>query len=286
MIGFERRDSMLRGFYTAASGMLTQQRVTEMLTNNMANANTPGFKSDQASVRAFPELLLQRIHSHGVPNTDRHLSSGKTIGSLNTGSYIQEATPNFIQGDLQETGRKTDIALLEQNVPFNAETGQKAALFFTVQDANGETRYTRNGNFSIDGQGYLTTNEGYYVLNESNERILVESGEFSLHEDGTLVENNELIGRINIVMAEDPNSLVKEGNGLFRAENGQVLQTAIGNGEASYSLQQGFIERSNVDAAQTMTQMLTAFRAFEANQKVLQAYDKSLEKAVNEIGRL
>ncbi|MFZ3589030.1 flagellar hook-basal body protein [Bacillus sp. DJP31] len=277
---------MLRGFYTAASGMLTQQRMTEMLTNNMANANTPGFKSDQASVRAFPELLLQRINNHGVPNTSLHLSGGKNIGGLNTGSYIQEAIPNFIQGDLQDTGRKTDIALLEQNVPSNQETGQKAALFFNVQDANGQNRYTRNGNFTIDGQGFLTTNEGFYVLNENNERMLIPSGDFSLQEDGTIVENNQIIGRINIVMANDPNSLVKEGNGLFRGEDGQGLPSVLGNEEVSYSLKQGFIERSNVDSAQTMTQMLSAFRAFEANQKVLQAYDKSMEKTVNEIGRL
>ncbi|KAA0548566.1 flagellar hook-basal body protein [Bacillus sp. BGMRC 2118] len=277
---------MLRGFYTAASGMLTQQRITEMHTNNMANANTPGFKADQASVRAFPELLLQRIHNPGVPNTGNTLSSGRTIGSLNTGSYMQEAIPRFMQGDLQDTGRKTDIALLEQNVPIDPQTGQKSALFFTVQDANGDIRYTRNGNFSIDGQGFLTTNEGYYVLGQNGQPISIESGDFQLSEDGTVLENGQAVGRINIAIAGDPNSLIKEGNGLFRSENGQVLPSALNNGAAIFSLKQGFIERSNVDTAQTMTQMLSAFRAFEANQKVLQAYDKSLEKTVNEIGRL
>lgn len=282
----EGESSMLRGFYTAASGMLTQQRMTEMLTNNMANANTPGFKADQASIRAFPELLLQRINNQGVPNTSTHLPGGKHIGSLTTGTYMQEAIPNYIQGDLQETGRKTDIALLERNVPINQETGQKAALFYHVQNGNGQDRYTRNGNFTIDGQGFLTTNEGYYVLNQDNERISIQSGEFSLNEEGILFENNEVIGKLNIVVAENPNVLIKEGNGLFRTEDEQDLPSAIGNREIVYSLQQGFIERSNVDSAQTMTQMLTAFRSFEANQKVLQAYDKSLEKTVNEIGRL
>lgn len=277
---------MLRGFYTAASGMLTQQRLTEMLTNNMANANTPGFKADQASIRAFPELLLQRINNHGVPNTSKQLLGGKHIGSLNTGSYMQEAIPNYIQGDLRETGRKTDIALLEQNVPINQVSGQKSALFFQVLDGNGQERYTRNGNFTIDGQGFLTTNEGYYVLNESNERISIQSGDFTLKEDGTLLENNEIIGKLNIVVAENPNILIKEGNGLFRTEDELDLPSAIGNNGIAYSLQQGFIERSNVDSAQTMTQMLTAFRSFEANQKILQAYDRSLEKTVNEIGRL
>ncbi|WP_456277474.1 flagellar hook-basal body protein [Bacillus sp. AK128] len=277
---------MLRGFYTAASGMLSQQRMTEMLTNNMANANTPGFKADQASMRAFPELLLQRINNPGVPNTDRHLSGGRTIGSINTGSYLQETIPSFVQGALRDTGRQTDIALVEANMPVDEVTGQKSSLFYSVQDANGETRYTRNGNFTIDGQGFLTTNEGYYVLNENNERINIPSGEFSLQEDGAILENNQLLGRINIVLAQNPNALIKEGNGLFRTEDGQALQTAIGNEDVTYSLKQGFIEQSNVDAAQTMTQMLSAFRAFEANQKVLQAYDKSMDKAVNEIGRL
>ncbi|MBM7662493.1 flagellar basal-body rod protein FlgG [Bacillus mesophilus] len=277
---------MLRGFYTAASGMLTQQKMTELLTNNMANANTPGFKADQASVRAFPELLLQRINNPGVPNTGVQLPGGRTIGALNSGAYLQETIPNFIQGDLQDTGRKTDIALQDLNVPINVQTGQRSSLFFHVQDANGESRYTRNGNFTIDGQGFLTTNEGFYVLNENNERIMINSGDFTLQEDGTIIENNQAIGRLNIVLAENPNALVKEGNGLFRTEDGQALQTAIGNEDVAYSLKQGFVERSNVDAAQTMTQMLTAFRAFEANQKVLQAYDKSMDKAVNEIGRL
>jgi flagellar basal-body rod protein FlgF len=277
---------MLRGFYTAASGMLTQQKMTELHTNNMANANTPGFKADQASVRAFPELLLQRINNPGVPNKDSHLPGGRTIGSLNTGSYLQETIPNFIQGDLQNTGRKTDIALLDLIIPTDMQTGQKSSLFFSVHDANGETRYTRNGNFNIDGQGFLTTNEGYYVLNDKNEPINIASGEFSLQEDGTIIENNQVIGRMNVVLANNPNALIKEGNGLFRTEDGQALETAIDNEAVSYSLKQGFVERSNVDAAQSMTQMLSAFRAFEANQKVLQAYDKSMEKAVNEIGRL
>jgi flagellar basal-body rod protein FlgG len=277
---------MLRGFYTAASGMLTQQRMTEMYTNNMANSNTPGFKADQASVRAFPELLLQRIHHQGIPNTNRTLPSGKTIGSINSGSYVQESIPSFLQGDLQDTGRKTDIALLEQNIPINPQTGQKSALFFTVQDANGDVKYTRNGNFTIDGQGFLTTNEGYYVLGENGQPISIESGDFQLREDGTVLENGQAVGRINISIADNPNLLIKEGNGLFRSENGQGLPSAIGLNGVTYTLQQGFVERSNVDTAQTMTQMLSAFRAFEANQKVLQAYDKSLEKTVNEIGRL
>ncbi|MFD1737022.1 flagellar hook-basal body protein [Bacillus salitolerans] len=276
---------MLKGFYTAASGMIAQQRMQELLTNNMANANTPGYKADQASLRAFPELLLQQFNSQSIPNPSRHLPSGKTIGGINTGAYMQEAIPNFIQGDIYETGRSTDLALVEQNVPMNEE-GQKAALFYAVQNADGEVRYTRNGNFTIDGQGNLTTNEGFYVLDETGVPIVIESGEFVVNQDGSVLENGQVVGQISIALAENPNGLLKEGTGLYRTENGEPLPTALGNANVAYTVQQGFIERSNVDVSQTMTQMLTAFRAFEANQKVLQAYDKSLEKTVNEIGRL
>src|SRR6185437_4157523 len=100
---------MLRGFYTAASGMYAQQRKTDMLTNNMANINTPGFKADQSAIRAFPEMLLQRFESgkeNGVPST-------RQIGAINTGAYMQEVIPNFVQGDLRQTDRQTDFALTD-----------------------------------------------------------------------------------------------------------------------------------------------------------------------------
>ena len=105
--------------------------------------------------------------------------------------------------------------------------------------------------------------------------------------EGVLLnEAGDNFGQINVAFVADPDQLVKEGNGLLRYEGGQPVVSAIGNGNVSYQLQQGFIERSNVDAGQTMSEMMTAFRAFEANQKVLQAYDRSMEKAVNEIGRV
>ena len=97
---------MFRGFYTVASGMLSQQRKTEMLTNNMSNANTPGYKADQASMRAFPEMLMDRMDSTSIP-TEKKLSLpfNERVGKLNTGVYMQETIPSFVQGDLQETGR-------------------------------------------------------------------------------------------------------------------------------------------------------------------------------------
>ncbi|MDX8363725.1 flagellar hook-basal body protein [Cytobacillus sp. IB215665] len=272
---------MLRGFYTAASGMISQQRKTDMLTNNMANANTPGYKAEQGSLRAFPEMLLQQLGTSSIPGQElKELPYAKTIGTINTGVYLQETIPNFTQGYLRETGLHTDLALLDVAVPNNE------GLFFTVQSANGDTLYTRNGNFTIDGQGYLTTSSGHYVLDENNAPIQVGSGQFTVNSDGTVLENNEIVGRINIAYATDTNTLIKDETGMLRTENNQALPSANTNQGIIFKIEQGFIEGSNVDTTQTMTDLMTSYRAFEANQKILQAYDKSMDKAVNEIGRL
>jgi flagellar basal-body rod protein FlgF len=270
---------MFRGLYTAASGMLSQQRRVEMLTNNIANANTPGYKADQASLRAFPEMLMHRLEEITVPTKEqRSFHDRIAIGRLNTGVYMQELRPNFAQGDLRETGNRTDVALVDQTLPTDPY-----ALFFTVQNANGDVRYTRNGHFTLDADGFLTTDEGFYVLDENGNRIQLESDDFNVLIDGTIMQNGEVRARLGVAFAADKHALVKEGNGLFRSQNGELPQA---NGQSAYQIRQGFLERSNVDLSRSMTEMMSAYRAFEANQKILQAYDKSMDKAVNEIGRL
>ncbi|MBS4178074.1 flagellar hook-basal body protein [Lederbergia citrea] len=258
---------MLRGFYTAASGMYAQQRKTDMLTNNMANINTPGFKEDQAAIRAFPEMLLQRIEASSTQT-----GKVKQIGSLNTGVYMQETLPRFIQGDLQESNLQTDLALSDTD---------GRPVFFTVDD-NGQSKYTRNGRFTLDGDGLLTTAAGLPVLDVNGNQIRLNSDQFTVRNNGMIEENGVQIAQLGIAVAENADSLIKEGDGLFRTEN----NTPLPNAGQAFAVAQGFIEGSTVDASRSMTEMLTAFRAFEANQKILQAYDKSMEKAVNEIGRV
>lgn len=273
---------MLRGFYTAASGMLTQQRRTELLTNNMSNANTTGYKADQTSVRSFPEMLISNIGGKTIPTAQ--LSQ---VGGLSTGVYVQEANPLFTQGTLEETQLNTDISLADENLPINEETGRQGSVFFTVQDGEGDVRYTRNGNFTLDGQGYLTTPAGHYVLNENNERIQLDSDQFTVTENGVILEGNVQTARMGIGYSDDPSSqLMKDGEGLYKAVNDGKLPNAYAAADIGFSTKQGFLEGSNVDQSRTMTEMMSAYRSFEASQKVLQAYDKSLDKAVNEVGRL
>lgn len=278
---------MFRGFYTVASGMLAQQRKTEMLSNNMANANTPGFKADQSAMRSFPNMLLNRIDQKTVPTENGlNLPTNNRVGALSTGVYMQEAIPKFIQGDLRDTGLKTDLALVDINIPVNPENGQKGSVFFTVEGGDGTPRYTRNGNFTLDGLGYLTTASGQYVLDDEGNRIQLSSDQFTVDETGLITDQNGAKARIGIGFTENPLELIKEGDGLYRTADGNQLESAYNAEGIQFKMQQGYVEASNVDTSRTMTDMLTAYRAFEANQKVLQAYDRSMEKAANEIGKL
>src|SRR5699024_5603858 len=120
--------------------MIAQQRHQETISNNIANVNTPGCKADQASLRAFPELLIQQIAKKNVPTTrGLNLPVNQPIGGLNTGVYVQETVPDFTQGPVRETGLLTDVAIVNGALP--DETG---GLFFTVQNEAGDIRYTRN----------------------------------------------------------------------------------------------------------------------------------------------
>lgn len=273
---------MLRGIYGSAAAMIAQQQRQEMLTNNLANANTPGFKADQAALRSFPNMLIQAMDTSNGRFPRSHI-----VGDISTGVYLQERMPNFRQGDLQETRNNTDLALLQGQVPVNPETGRPGALFYTVQNPDGEIRYSRNGNLTVDGQGFLVNSQGLYILNSAGQTIQVWNDDFRVENDGSVIDDSgNFLGQIGVAFADNPMQLVKEGNGLFRFEGGANLPLALGNPQITYQIKQGFIERSNVDAQATMTEMMNAFRVFEANQKVLQAYDRSLEKAVNEVGRI
>ncbi|WP_061808924.1 flagellar hook-basal body protein [Rossellomorea vietnamensis] len=278
---------MFRGFYTVASGMLSQQRKTEMLTNNMSNANTPGYKADQASMRAFPEMLMDRMDSTSIP-TEKKLSLpfNQRVGALNTGVYMQETIPSFVQGDLQETGRGLDVALLDGSMPVDEETGVRGSVFLTVEGADGAPRYTRNGNLTVNGNGFLTTNSGFYMLDENGDRIQLESDQFTVGENGQIVVDGNAVATLGVGYSDNPNLLVKQGDGLLATEGNVALADAYDEPNVSFATKQGFLERSNVDASRTMIDMMSAYRAFEANQKVLQAYDRSMEKAANEIGRV
>lgn len=272
---------MLRGFYTAASGMIAQQRHQELVSNNIANANTPGYKADQGVLRSFPEMLIRQMGSKNIPTTNGlKLPVNRPIGSLHTGVYAQESIPNFSQGDIRETGMFTDLALVDNDLP--NETG---GVFFTVQNADGDVRYTRNGNFTVDAEGFITTNEGYYVLNQTGNPIQTNGLEFTVTANG-VVQGDGINAPLGIVYIANTNELIKEENDLLSAEAGNVNAVNPDAAGANFTVHQQHLESSNVNAMQSMTDMMNAYRSFEMNQRVLKAYDESMGKAVNDIARL
>ena len=225
--------------------------------------------------------------------TGNNAASKNTIGTLNTGVYAQEGIPSFIQGALKNTGNRTDISIIDENLPVNPDTQQKGTVVFAVELENNDIRYTRNGQFTVNQDGFLTTSEGYNVLNQNLQPILVNSTEFTVEDNGLVVLNDGSgANRLWLGYTEEPEQLIKEGHGLMRwggnpDETPQFIdEVALLNNTTGSFVKQGFIEQSNVDLTQTMTQMMNVFRAFESNQKVLQAYDQSMDKAVNEIGRI
>ncbi len=263
--------------------MMAQQRRQDTLSNNIANAQTPGYKQDQATVRAFPELLIQRMGKQEINTATGsfNVPQQRQIGSINTGVYVQETIPDFKQGSLRETGLTTDMALVNGTLP--DETG---GLFFTVQNDAGDVRYTRNGNFTVNGDGFLTTGEGFYVLDQAGNPIETDGQTFTVNNDGILQVGAQAIP-VGVAYSANTNDLVKEGQGLFAlGEDGQALENARENAAVTFNIQQKYVETSNVDTVQTMTDMMQAYRLFETNQKVLQAYDQSMDKAVNQIARL
>ncbi|MFV9510437.1 flagellar hook-basal body protein [Tepidibacillus sp. LV47] len=268
---------MIRGIYTATAGMLTQQKRQDLLTNNLANINTPGYKQDQAIIRSFPEVLLQTIR---VPIKDK-----QPIGSIHQGVFVEENVPIFKQGDLMETGINTHLAIWDSELELTQNGQRRPILLFTVQDQNGERLFTRSGLFTEDAAGQLVTPEGYLVLDDQGKPIHINGRTFTVDQKGNIRFSDGQTLRLGLTKIDNPNQLLKQGEQIYRLQGGQGNLPFVNENE-NYKIFQGKLERSNVDPAETIVNMMAALRIYEANQQVVQFLDKTLEKAVNEIGRV
>ncbi|MEL1134266.1 flagellar basal-body rod protein FlgF [Desulfitobacterium sp. THU1] len=249
---------MIKGLYTGAAGMLAAQTQSEIIADNVANIRTPGYKAEESSNKAFPELLMMRT------STKNEIPGDTVIGGMGTGVVVDQVTRMNVQGALQSTELSTDLALTSE-------------ALFVVQTPNGE-RYTRNGQFQLNAEGMLQTTDGYPVLGEEGP-IGPLSRDFSVDTNGAIYDGGELVDQLRLVQI--PNEeLIREGQSLYTSN--QAAQAWQGEP----GIRQGFLEGSNVDLTGQMVKMITVMRAYEANQKVIQTQDATLDKAVNEIGRI
>lgn len=287
---------MLRGLYTAASGMISQQRRHDTVTNNISNINTPGYKQTNAVTRSFPEMMLS-LTGAGPESINK-------IGKLTTGVFAEESLSIHLQGDLTQTNNASDFALISniemdglsfdasgKNVGPDGEVTFQPQAFFTIQDQNGEIRYTRGGKFTLTEDGFLMASDGSNVLGTDGQPIQMpvgvglESLKLTGNQRFQDVNGQDIGVQLLISRIDNPNLLVREGNGSFGFATEDEEAVAIAPDER-VEVRQGYVERSNVDAAQAAVDLMSALRAYEANQKVIQFYDQSLSKAVNDVGRV
>ncbi|MGH4120082.1 flagellar hook-basal body complex protein [Clostridium sp.] len=257
---------MIRGLYTAVTGLITGEAKQSVVTNNLANANTTGFKSDNLSIKKFDDVLIQNYDKivNGV-------NTKSTIGSLSMGSEIDDLNTYFTQGVIQTTDKSTDFAI-------------EGSGFFTVQRDNGidnKNYYTRSGDFHVDAKGYLVTDSGDKVLckdklTNANGPLFVGEGTMVADKYGNIKVNGEDRYKLSTVDFEDYKSMKKIGDNLFEAAN--PIQNA------DVTVRQNALEKSNVNVTSEIVNMMTIMRNFESNQKVVQAIDETLGKAVNEVG--
>jgi flagellar basal-body rod protein FlgF len=250
---------MLRCFYTAGSGMLVQRDRMEVLSNNLTNVDTTGYKSDSLISSTFKDMIISKLDDTNI------VSTTSIVGALGTGTHIESVSTSFEQGSVEETGRSCDFAL-------------EGDGFFVVSTPDGE-RYTRNGSFTLTSDGYLITGEGNYVQGQ-NGRIYVGGDDFSVDGQGNIYVDGTLTDRFRIVTFDDLSGLRKQGRDLYYRASGQ-MQTSDDT-----VVVQGSLEASNVDTAEELTRLLAVSNAYQTNQRVLGMVDESLQKAVNEVGRI
>lgn len=253
---------MIKGLYAAASAMLANLSRQETLAHNIANLDTPGFKQVLVSLEDFVQtpVAYPPGSNSTLPARDR------LVGSLGLGVESTPQETDHSSGGLKYTGQPYDMAI-------------QGAGYFRVQTPEGE-RYTRDGRFMRDAQGNLVTVDGYKVLNDAGQPITLEDGELFVSPDGALTLNGQDVGRLGIAYFNDPAAeLQRDLPNTFRAAGAPT-------GQAQGSVQQGYLEMSNADPTQLMTQMVAVSRAYEAAQQMVQVQDELLGQSIATLGRI
>lgn len=257
---------MIRGLYTSGWSMLALNKKMDVLANNLANVSTNGYKRDTVAMEGFPALLAKRLYD----NTD-DVASGVPVGELSFSDDVGEVYTWFQQGNLLQTDQNLDLCIKDDG---------RAFFSIAVPSEDEFTEfYTRDGSFELNANGQLITRQGYFVLGEKGV-IQLNGDEFILQKDGTIVQNGVVVDRLLIKQFEDPGTLRKNGQNLLSPTEGTVEEDFSGE------VLQGSLEQSNVEIVREMVDMISLMRSYEANQRIITAMDGTLEKAVNEVGRV
>ncbi len=263
---------MIRGLYTASLGMITQMNKMDVVTNNIANVNTTGFKKDGVITQTFSDELAKRIDD---PKTRISLNSAENVGQLTMGLAVDHIYVDASNGSLQKTEGPLDVAL-------------NGTGFFVISatdaDGNAVERYTRDGAFTMTAKGTLVTNEGDPVMGK-NGVIQLPNGEITIDETGRIYADNQYVDTLNIVDFEKNDALGKYGD--LKKYGSNLFDKTEQSKEMPFagSVVQGFLESSNVNTVKEMVEMISLSRLYEANQRTITTHDTILGKSANEIAR-
>lgn len=263
-----------KGIFTALSGALAQSLKIDTIANNIANVNTTGFKKDQQTFGEYLTSFEKEQQVIQVPRVPASIESFYDNGGGDKAFVNSTGTfTNFEQGSLKFTGGKLDLAI--------DGTG-----FFEVATPSG-VQLTRAGNFSIDGNGQLVTKDGFAVLLDGEgapeERTVRFSGQSPAYisDAGEVFDGTRNLGKLSLLNVVNPDSLQKVGNNNYSFKSNmpvEVSKVAVPN------LKQGFLETSNVNIVNEMTDMIMAQRVFEGTQKAIHTYDQMADKLINVVG--
>jgi len=233
--------------------MLVESARMDVASNNLANVDTAGFQRQTAHIYPFPEELLSRVYQ----------KSSTSIGNLGTGAIVAGSHSSFLPGALKNTQNALDVALVGPG-------------FFSLQTPDG-VRYTRDGRFTVNRSGLLASLDGNLVRGEKG-YIYVGGGEVLFNSQGDVFVDGEVVDKLLVVEFDDRGGLIRRGANLYEAsaQAGQPFRYRA-------ELAPGAIEMANVNVVTEMVNLINIQRSYEANQKVIQAFDETLGKIVNEV---
>jgi len=250
---------MINGYYDATGAMVTQFNRLNVISNNLANVNTTGFKQDDIIIGNFERIFSEKRDNLPLENNTK--KAAKFLNrALNKIPIVVEKYTDFSIGNIQKTSNPLDVALKEKN------------QFFAIQTPSGE-KLTRAGNFSLDKEGYLVTKEGYKISDIKNKPILLKpSYPITIDKNGNIYQNKKLQATLKIVRIDNLNTLKKVGDNMFDF----IPNTATI--DPNNSTLQGFLEKSNVNPIREMTNLIETNRLVEQYQKVMTTFMDDLNR--------
>lgn len=257
---------MVRGLYTGWKGMENEQKRLDIISNNLANSSTVGFKSEGVTNQSFDDVLTIKVRD--ASNTNNN----SVLGKMTPGVKIGEIYTDYTQGSLRESSGTYDMAI-------------EGTGFFAVsvvdKVGNESTKYTRAGQFLMDKEGYIVDVNGNKLLSESGYlQVPSETGSVAVDLNGNVYADNQLVDTIKLVDFEDYNYLKKFGDTMYGTVEGAIEKEATG------AIRQGYTEQSNVNVVSEMVDLIAITRAYEANQKIIQTMDTTLELAATSVGKV